>query len=49
MKELIFTIAGGMGFLIFGYLLFTHGDSAIGLTNALGTQVIGGTKVLQGR
>jgi hypothetical protein len=49
MRELILTIAGGMGLLIFFYLLFMHGDSAVSLVNALGGTVNTNVKTLQGR
>jgi len=49
MKELVLTIAGGMGVLIFFYLLFDHGNSAVSLVNALGGTVNTNVKTLQGR
>jgi len=49
MRELIITIATGIGFLIFFYMLFMHGDSAVSLVNALGGTINNNVKTLQGR
>jgi hypothetical protein len=49
MKEIVLTVFGGIGLLIFAYLLFAHGDSAVALLNSGGGQLSSNVKVLQGR
>jgi len=49
MKELVLSITGGMGLLIFAYLLFSNKDASIGLLNGSFGGVDNTVKVLQGR
>jgi hypothetical protein len=49
MKNIVITVASGMGALIFAYLLFSNGNSAVALTNAVGGNINSGVKTLQGR
>lgn len=49
MKEVFLSVAGGMGLLIFAYLLFNNGNSAIGLLNSGFSGTDNTVKVLQGR
>ena len=49
MKEMLMGVVGGMGLLIFAYLLFANKSASIGLLNASfsGTNTL--TKTLKGR
>lgn len=49
MKDMIMTIVGGMGLLIFAYLLFSNGGQAVSLLNAGFSGTDTTVKVLQGR
>ena len=49
MKEMIMGVAGGMGLLIFAYLLFKNSAASIGLLNGSFAGVNTLTKTLQGR
>jgi hypothetical protein len=49
MKELIITLATGIGLLIFAYLLFSHASGATGLLNAGVSGTTTTIKALQGR
>lgn len=49
MKELILSITGGMGLLIFAFLLFNNGNASIGLLNGSLSGINTTVKTLQGR
>lgn len=48
MEHLMLTIVGGMGILIFAYLLFNNGDKATSLLNAGLNDTTSLVKALQG-
>lgn len=45
----VLTIAGGIGALIFVYLLFAHPDAVVAEIKVVNSFVVGETKALQGR
>lgn len=49
MEQIVLTVVGGMGILIFAYLLFSHGDATTQVLNSgfSGTSTL--VKALQGR
>jgi hypothetical protein len=49
MEQIVLTVVGGIGILIFAYLLFSNGKNATSLLNAGGSNTTSLVKALQGR